>query len=455
MSVSSTGYMSGYITEVSEYNGTDYVTILGYINLNNQEASISKVAYAYGGANYEFNGTMSASIGTLWEDYAVSFSGIIDSATISAYGRSIQIDDLALEANVIFNSDNDVLQVLLADNDVVAGTYLSDYISGYGGSDLLQGGSGGDILVGGSGNDLINGGGGLDTAVFNGNKDNYTVTLTDYGRTVDDNLGTDGVDSLFSIERLEFSDTMVAFDIDDTAGQAYRIYQAAFNRTPDEGGLGFWIEQMDNGMSLNQVATSFINSAEFKDMYGANPTNAQFVTLLYNNVLHRSPDQTGYNYWMNELENGTPREQALIGFSESFENKVALMAFDMDSNIGQAYRLYQAAFDRTPDLQGLNYWVNEMDHGAPLTELSTGFINSEEFQSLYGTNPTDEEFIELLYNNVLDRNPDSGGYNYWLTQMDYGLSREEVLIGFSESIENQLSLMGIVQDGIEYIGWEG
>jgi hypothetical protein len=42
-----------------------------------------------------------------------------------------------------------------------------------------------------------------------------------------------------------------------TGGQAYRVYQAAFNRTPDLGGLGFWIGAMDKGVSLADVANGF------------------------------------------------------------------------------------------------------------------------------------------------------------------------------------------------------
>ena len=50
-----------------------------------------------------------------------------------------------------------------------------------------------------------------------------------------------------SSERLTFSDANIALDIDGNAGQAHRIYKAAFDRAPDLGGLGFWINTLDNG----------------------------------------------------------------------------------------------------------------------------------------------------------------------------------------------------------------
>jgi hypothetical protein len=130
---------------------------------------------------------------------------------------------------------------------------------------------------------------------------------------------------------------------------------------------------------------------------------------------------------------------------------MALMAFSMDGNMGKDYRLYQAAFDRKPDVSGLDYWYQKMNSGMALTDVAAGFINSAEFKALYGSNPSNEQFVTLLYDNVLHRVPDAGGYAYWTDQLAGGMTKEQVLIGFSESTENQLSLVGIVQNGIEFV----
>ena len=334
------------------------------------------------------------------------------------------------------------------DNNFI-GTSGNDFLSGTSRNDTLNGGAGNDTLVGGMGDDTLDGGAGLDTAVFSGSRVGYSLTKTASGMTAAS--ATDGTDALINIERLQFTDKTLAFDLDGNAGQTYRLYQAAFDRVPDKAGLGDWIEGMDRGMGLSQVAKGFINSAEFKALYGNNPTNSEFVTLLYDNVLHRVPDTDGFNYWNNSLSSGMTREQALIGFSESTENKVALMAFDMNGNMGQVYRLYQAAFDRTPDVGGVGDWTQGMNNGMTLNQVATGFINSAEFKALYGNNPTNSEFVTLLYDNVLHRAPDTAGYNDWMNGLDHGTSREDLLTGFSESLENQLSLVGIVQTGIEFI----
>lgn len=133
--------------------------------------------------------------------------------------------------------------------------------------------------------------------------------------------GTDGTDTLINIERLQFSDSVVALDIQGTAGQTYRLYQAAFHRTPDTPGLSSNVHLIDQGLTLHQMSAAFAVSAEFKDLYGQNPTDTQFVTALYQNVLNRGPDSAGLAGWLGFLSSGQKdRADVLIGFSESPEN---------------------------------------------------------------------------------------------------------------------------------------
>ena len=171
----------------------------------------------------------------------------------------------------------------------------------------------------------IDGGAGTDTLVYISNSTTVVISKSG-GNTVVTNTATGEVDTLVNVERLKFADTAIAFDTSGVGGQAYRVYKAAFNRTPDVGGLGFWISGMDGGVSLNSVAQGFVNSAEFKSVYGASPTNAQIVTRFYDNVLGRAADSGGYNYWLGILDSGQSSvAQVLASFSESSENQAAVI----------------------------------------------------------------------------------------------------------------------------------
>ncbi len=194
--------------------------------------------------------------------------------------------------------------------------------------DFIQAGEGDDSVTGGIGNDFIDGGQGNDIAVFAGVRNQYLVSLkSGDALTVSDlQSNRDGVDTIQSVERLKFLDQVVSFDPKSTPGKAYRVYKAAFNRDPMEGdkaGLGYWIGQIDKGMDLIEVSARFVDSKEFRDLYGTNPTNAQFLTKLYENVLGRTPEATGYNWWLNELNTNPSKTKAkvLADFSESGENQ--------------------------------------------------------------------------------------------------------------------------------------
>lgn len=100
--------------------------------------------------------------------------------------------------------------------------------------------------------------------------------------------------------------------------------------------------------------------------------------------------------------------------------------------------LYAAALDRRPDAEGLNYWLNNVAGGQNIEAIADSFISSDEFIELFGSG-NNAEYIDRLYLNVLDRQPDQSGYDYWLNAMVQGQSRADVLVEFAESPENRES----------------
>lgn len=97
-----------------------------------------------------------------------------------------------------------------------------------------------------------------------------------------------------------------------------RLYTAVFNRLPDPSGLEYWIKKRRAGATLNEIAAPMTASSEFKNTYGS-LTNGQFVDLVYQNVLKRSPDSSGRTYWIGKLDGGFKRSAMMAQFSESNE----------------------------------------------------------------------------------------------------------------------------------------
>ena len=101
----------------------------------------------------------------------------------------------------------------------------------------------------------------------------------------------------------------------------------------------------------------------------------------------------------------------------------------------QVARLYSAYFERYPDAAGWEYWNTEFVHGTDLFDMSNYFTESDEFRTAYGSAVTDSEFVELVYNNVMDRSSDEVGKAYWLSELAKGMTHGEMMVFFSESAE--------------------
>ncbi|MCP3992975.1 MAG: DUF4214 domain-containing protein [Actinomycetia bacterium] len=117
------------------------------------------------------------------------------------------------------------------------------------------------------------------------------------------------------------------------------------------------------------------------------------------------------------------------------------------------YRLYTAYFLRDPDPSGWAYWLGIYGSG-PNTNLevvSDSFVQSAEFTQRYGS-LTNEEFVTLVYNNVLDRDPDPVGFDHWVTALNNGYLRGSMMIAFSESEEYVLKT-GTTTPQAGYLMW--
>lgn len=131
----------------------------------------------------------------------------------------------------------------------VLGDSGNDTLLGGAGKERFFGGDDADTLNGGGGNDLLDGGSNIDTAVFAGDRADYTITQTATG--VFEVVGPDGTDALSTIEFAQFDDETLRLlpgtgvEVSFAAGDP-ASYQAAMNAVRDFdgnalGGNGSWL----------------------------------------------------------------------------------------------------------------------------------------------------------------------------------------------------------------------
>lgn len=163
------------------------------------------------------------------------------------------------------------------------------------------------------------------TVTFPRNRADYLIVATATGFTVNDTAGSGAPVAVSASQRLQFADVNVALDVDGNGGKIYRVYRAAFGRTPDAAGLGFWISAIDKGVTLESIASDFLSSKESTDLYGASPSSDALVNAMYTNVLRRTPDPAGFAFWVDVLnKNAATRPAVLAAISEGAENKAAV-----------------------------------------------------------------------------------------------------------------------------------
>lgn len=144
-----------------------------------------------------------------------------------------------------------------------------------------------ESFTGGTGNDTIDGGSGTDIANFSGNLSAYTVTRIGSTITVQANFGTDGTDTLFNIERLQFSDKKLALDLtsNGNAGKALEfIGMMAHSLVHTPNVVGTILSIFDQGKTMKEVCQLAIDVGLTRDLAGST-SNLDLAKLVFRNVV--------------------------------------------------------------------------------------------------------------------------------------------------------------------------
>ncbi|MEM6942486.1 MAG: DUF4214 domain-containing protein, partial [Pseudomonadota bacterium] len=176
-------------------------------------------------------------------------------------------------------------------------------------------------------------GGGNDTFEVNDTIGGITINALDGGLR---QIVFEGGREVFArdLEAVEVSEGTLLVDIMDfeCVDYVYRMYDAAFGRRPDEPGLRFWAELIDDGsVGKLDLPGFFIDSEEYRGLYGTDPSPQEQVTALYNNALRREPEGAGFDYWVGQLQTGELSDEAILFFfAESEENVLRNQPFIED-----------------------------------------------------------------------------------------------------------------------------
>jgi len=96
---------------------------------------------------------------------------------------------------------------------------------------------------------------------------------------------------------------------------------------------------------------------------------------------------------------------------------------------GDITDLYVAYFNRAPEAAGFDFWFRSIYNGwGNLRDIAECFAESNEYQINYPISLTNREFVERIYENLFDREPDQGGWDFWTSGLDRGVTQRSDFI---------------------------
>jgi len=232
----------------------------------------------------------------------------------------------SIERVIQMGNGDDVVEVKGDKNTTIAGGDGNDFIRTSGGNDSITGGNGNDTIFAGAGNDTISGvlgfdtidgGTGFDMVMLSGSFADWAVSL--FGNNVIFNSTTaEGASiaapinaNLVNVEFVQIAEqatelTQFSYVIteDGAKAEAMRLYQTALGRSADYEGAQFWLDAIESGATVTQLANDFAGSAEFASIWSDVSTNTELVNQIYENAFGEAPDAEGLEFWVTALDNG-------------------------------------------------------------------------------------------------------------------------------------------------------
>jgi len=191
----------------------------------------------------------------------------------------------------------------------------ADTLAGNAVANHLRGMRGRDELMGRGGDDLLDGGAGIDTARYTGLRASHVLTRDASAWQVSDaTTGGDGRDRLVEVERIAFGDVSIALDTgrDGHAGEAAQILRALFGASSlaNHAFAGIGLALLDDGMAYDTLVALALGTDVFAQLAGSR-SNADFVRLVYRNVVGQDADASALAAFTGLLDSGATTQAQL------------------------------------------------------------------------------------------------------------------------------------------------
>jgi Ca2+-binding RTX toxin-like protein len=329
----------------------------------------------------------------------------------------------------------------------VDGSAGDDLLIGGAGNDSLSGLGGDDTLRGNGGDDNLDGGGDSDTAVYAGPRSGYdVVTVTDgsghvigYSSVTDTDAGNgdDGADTLTSVEKLSFGDTVLdltqpvqLFDENGILVGTFGTIQAAVDAASDDYTISLAAGTYAENVTVDKDVTITGPNAG-TDGTGTRLAEAAIdgqitimaagVTIDGVEIVGDAPGSLGDTALEVKANDFTLTHSVLNGNGDTaIITAINITGLDISHNLIEGYSI--GVYVAGPDTAGSIHDNRFQGDGGPATGLGNG-VNSESSHTAIANNVFDGLYAGSL--NLSPFGPDSVDLNSYVTGNTYPNSGAE------------------------------
>ncbi|HVK93219.1 MAG TPA: DUF4214 domain-containing protein, partial [Noviherbaspirillum sp.] len=210
------------------------------------------------------------------------------------------------------------------------------------------------------------------------------------------------------------------------------LYKTVLNRAPDAAGLQSWASHLTGApgvapISRGLLAAQMANATSSYKGLGALElsekklfNNKVAIGLSYAQDLEQNDAAIARAVIAAATDASSAREAAeaakavtaaAAAFAETAANasSAAAQATPLEKRRMQVAQLYIALLNRAPEYPGMTHWVEYMESPHSMAEVATEILNSAEAKdpALYPNGMSDEQFIQKVYQLVLNRNAEA------------------------------------------------
>ena len=208
-------------------------------------------------------------------------------------------------------------------DDLIQANSSDNEILGLAGNDVINAGGGNDIIDAGEGDNIIDGGDGVDLVIQTETRSNAQLSVNEGSITITSTLRTT-TDTLKDVERVEFPDEKLAFDLDGNAGITAKILGAFLGPSgigrADLVGVG--LDLLDGGTTYEEFLQAALDA-----VFGSNPSGANLVNHFYGTLTGQSAPQSLIDQYGSLIDNGSLSPVSLA--MQVAENELNLQNIDL------------------------------------------------------------------------------------------------------------------------------